>query len=69
MNTLTNFKVQTVTALADLKVQKVSALPNGCGKWQEVTALPDFTIQMVTALPDFSIQEVSALPGLGFPGQ
>ena len=38
--------------------------PDSCGKWQEVTALEDFTVQIVTALPDFSVQYVTVFPGL-----
>jgi hypothetical protein len=44
-------------------VQEVTALANSAGKWQIVTALPDFKIQKVTAFADFKISFVNALPG------
>jgi hypothetical protein len=53
-----------VTAFPDLKVQEVNAFPDKCGKWQFVTAFPDFKIQYVTAFPDFKVQFVNAFPGV-----
>lgn len=58
------FKVQRVTAFSDIKVQEVTAFPNKCGKWQYVTAFPDFKIRFVSAFPDFKVQFVSAFPGI-----
>ena len=40
-----DYKVEVVSALEDLRVQEVTALANSAGKWQIVTALPDFKIQ------------------------
>ncbi len=57
-----DFKVRE-SSFPDLKVQKVTAFPSSCGKWQEVTSFPDFKVQIVTAFEDFSI-EYSSFPGL-----
>jgi hypothetical protein len=57
-------KIQLVDAFPDVKVQKVTAFPDTCGKWQFVTAFPDTKVQLVTAFPDVKIQYVTAFPGM-----
>ncbi len=57
-------KVQAVTAFPDLKVQLVTAFPDACGKWEYVTAFPDFTVELVTAFPDIKVEFVTAFPGI-----
>ncbi len=54
---------QVLTSLPDLRVQKVPAFADSCGKWQMVDSFADFTIQYVDAFPDFTIQFVDAFPG------
>ena len=56
-------RVQVVNAFPDLKVQKVTACPDRCGRWQFVDSFPDFRIQFVNAFPDLRIQSVDAFPG------
>ena len=58
------FKVQRVSSFPDLKVQEVRNFPNRCGKWQYVTAFPDFKVRFVTAFPDFKVSFVNAFPGV-----
>ena len=58
------YKVKVVDAFADLHVMKVSAFPDAPGKWQFVTAFPDFKVQFVDAFPDFTIKFVTAFPGV-----
>ena len=58
------FKIQRVSSFPDLKVQEVRAFPNQCGKWQYVTAFPDFKVRFVTAFPDFKVSFVNVFPGV-----
>ncbi len=51
-----DFKVQIVTANADLNVEKVKMFPNSKGKWELVTMFPDYKIQLVDFLPDFTVK-------------
>jgi hypothetical protein len=44
------------------KIQYVDAFPDGSGKWQIVSAFPDFTIQKVTAFGAFKVKYVNAFP-------
>ena len=46
------------------KVQIVDTFPDKCGKWQFVTAFPDFKVQFVDSFPDITIQYVTAFPGV-----
>ncbi|MDZ4695700.1 MAG: hypothetical protein SGI86_11175, partial [Deltaproteobacteria bacterium] len=59
-----DFKVKQVTFSPDLKVKQVANLPTSCGKWQTVTSLPNFTVQLVTFGEDFTIQYVDVFEGL-----
>ena len=49
----------------DLKVQVVNAFPDAAGKWEIVTAFPDYKIQKVDAFSDFKVQYVDSFPGPG----
>jgi hypothetical protein len=55
--------VQVVSSFPDLRVQRVNAFPDACGKWEWVNAFPDFTIEYVDAFPDFTIEFVESFPG------
>jgi hypothetical protein len=57
-----DFKIRE-TSFPDLKVKTVTAFADSCGKWQEVTAFEDFSVQVVTAFEDFQIQ-YSDFPGV-----
>ncbi|MGL4686399.1 MAG: hypothetical protein ACRCVY_06560 [Commensalibacter sp.] len=57
-------KVQIVDTFPDLKVENVDTFPDECGKWQFVTAFPDFKVQFVDSFPDITIQYVTAFPGV-----
>ncbi len=59
-----DFKVKVVNSLGQLKVKQVTVLPNNCGEWQGVTALPAFTYQIVTVGEDFTIQYDQIFPGV-----
>ena len=63
VDALADITVQRVSALADLKVKAVDAFPYNCGEWEWVDSLPDFTVQFVDALPDITIEFVDAFPG------
>jgi hypothetical protein len=63
-NIFPDFKVREVTFAEDLRVQKVTFLPDSCGKWQQDDIFPDFKIQIVTFGEDFSIRYVDFSPGL-----
>ena len=58
-----NLKIKKVSSFPDLNVQVVKSFPDQCGKWQWVTAFPDFTVQFVDAFPDINIKMVNAFPG------
>lgn len=58
-----DLKIREVTALADLKVEMVSALPSRCGQWEEVTSLPHLRVKRVTSFEDLSVRFVTAFPG------
>ena len=47
-----------------MKVEKVSAFPDKCGKWQIVTSFPDTKVQFVTSFPDVKVQYVTSFPGV-----
>lgn len=59
-----DYKVEVVTACADLKVQEVDQSPDSPGKWQIVDVFPDYKIQKVKAFGDFKIEYVKSFPGL-----
>ena len=42
-----DFRVETVSHIADLKVEKVNMAPNSCGQWEFVDVLPGFKIELV----------------------
>ncbi len=67
-------RVRIVDVAGDVRVRKVSMLPDlavvwrgsmatRCGEWTRVTAHEDFTVQWVTASADVRVQFVSNFPG------
>ena len=61
-----DFKVKEVEYIPNLKVLRVEAFPDRCGRWQfvEDNEFSDFTIQFTDGCPDFTIQFVEAFPGI-----
>jgi hypothetical protein len=59
-----DIKVKIVSALPDLRVQKVTVFPNACGKWKIVDNFPELTVQIVEVFPDIQIEYVETFPGL-----
>lgn len=59
-----HFDVRVANNIADLYVEKVSFLPDICGRWQFVDTGEDFTIRFVHGGEDFSIMFVPHLPGV-----
>ena len=49
------------------RIQFVDAFPDAAGKWEIVTAFPDYKIQLVRAFADFQIEYVTCFPGPAAP--
>jgi len=64
VNHFATFKVKVTRGIPDLKVRKVDAFPDGCGRWKFVEAFEDFSVQFVEGIADFSIKYVDAFPGV-----
>ena len=44
-------KVQITNSFADIKVRKVDAFADECGKWEIVDNFADFKVQFIDAFP------------------
>ena len=61
---LADYKVEVVTACEDLAVREGGLVARQPGpEWQIVTSLPDYKIQRVFAFADFKVRSVTSLPG------
>ena len=44
-----------MNAFEDIRVERVRAFASSCGKWEIVTAFPDFKVQIVRAFGDIKV--------------